>query len=32
MPDVIKPTPKGFGLWDKDKKIRKSYNTTKKKM
>ena len=27
-----RPTPKGYGLWNKDKKIWKSYNTTKSKV
>ena len=31
MPYQLKKTPKGFGLWNKDKKIWKSYNTTKTK-
>ena len=26
MPYAIKPTPKGYGLWNKDKKIWKSYD------
>ena len=31
MPYVIKKTKAGYGLWNVDKKIWKSYNTTKKK-
>ena len=31
MPYVIKKTKSGYGLWNKDKHIWKSYNTTKKK-
>ena len=31
MPYVIKKTKSGYGLWNIDKKIWKSYNTTKKK-
>jgi len=31
MPYIIKKTPKGYGVWNKDKKIWKSYNTSKTK-
>ena len=31
MPYKIKKTPQGYGLWNLDKKIWKSYNTTKAK-
>ena len=31
MPYIIKATPSGYGVWNKDKKEWKSYNTTKQK-
>ena len=31
MPHVIKKTPNGYGLYNLDKKIYKSYNTSKEK-
>ena len=32
MPYLVKKTKSGYGLWNKDKKKWKSYDTTKKKV